>query len=246
MARSSPSSAHIAALPLLREEARLCSSEYPRIFARLPWFRRHSSARPGNASHGQPSRVKAASSLASKRAPDFIHGADRHSLQAPLRDRRSDHVAVEIGAQRFCLGVADPEKALGRDSLLEPGCFTFKVGASSEKRLYEVEVLFQSLGTLDVLVCRKLDFEARGCADHRNAHTRPITKLLQCRRQASPHASPMAKEFPSGSLKIAEVPQDSFLGGCTNSTPRSTNSRYVFSTSSTAKDMFWKVPIRDS
>src|SRR5215469_181771 len=52
--------------------------------------------------------------------------------------------------------------------------------------------------------------------------------------------------LPSESLKTADVPQDSFFGGCANSTPRALRSSKVFCTLSVRKETPENLPIRSS
>src|SRR5436305_10316511 len=60
------------------------------------------------------------------------------------------------------------------------------------------------------------------------------------------YLDPSTNVLPSGSLKIAAVPQSAAFGGETNSTPRDDNSSYVFSTLAVPKLIEWNEPMRSS
>jgi hypothetical protein len=66
------------------------------------------------------------------------------------------------------------------------------------------------------------------------------------RAHSAPYFVPSTKRFPSGSWKIANVPQGSFFGGAVNVTPLEDIAFQVFSTSSVQNTTFWSVPTRFS
>ena len=88
---------------------------------------------------------------------------------------------------------------------------------------------------------------ARGMrATHGVAPTAPNARGMKGDAWRRPYFDDSTNWLPSASLKTAAVPQSAFVGGFTNSTPRSASVRAVASTSSARNVRLLNPPMRSS
>src|SRR5262249_3461624 len=99
---------------------------------------------------------------------------------------------------------------------LEHRELALEISLASEESLNHVEVFLTGLRAHNLFRRDDLCLESGRSAVEAHPRSRPVAQFPQGRRD---HREAMRNKLPSGSLKTADVPHCSFLGGWVNSTP---------------------------